>query len=135
LKLFEVSDVVLLDSTNPTGARNQRNAAALYVGPTAAVEVIHGLVDRVMEVLNVEPAEDYCGEKNSGLTEEYYLRPTKNPTFFSNFAADVVVRSLDRKSERVIGHFGAVHPEVLKKEFYDIKWPCSAMEINIESLQ
>ncbi len=53
LKLFEVSDIVLQDPKNRVGARNQRNAAALYIGPTAGMEIIHGLVDRVMEVLGL----------------------------------------------------------------------------------
>lgn len=53
LKLFEVSDVVFLDPSNRVGARNQRNVAALYIGPTAGFEIIHGLVDRVMQLLNI----------------------------------------------------------------------------------
>ena len=160
LKLFEVSDVVLLDPANRVGAKNQRNAAALYVGPTAGMEIIHGLVDRIMEVLGVgkwsimawllalhytcinmiylptikiEPAFEYSGVHNSGLTEEYFLSAGENPTYFPSFCANVVVRSQDRKNERVVGVFGAIHPEVLSKDAFDIKWPCSALEINIES--
>ena len=53
LKLFEISDVVFRDNLNEVGARNQRNLAAMYIGPTAGVEKIHGLVDRVMQLLNI----------------------------------------------------------------------------------
>lgn len=132
LKLFEISDVVFLDPLNDIGARNQRNCAAMYIGPTAGVEKIHGLVDRVMQLLNIEPAEDYCGVRTSGTTKEYYIRPSTNPTYFPAFAAEIVLRSKDKTCETVIGHFGAVHPDVLSKKAFDVKWPCSAMEINIQ---
>ena len=51
---------------------------------------------------------------------------------FAAISADIVLRSVDGKSEAVIGSFGAVHPEVLGKKAFDVKWPCSAMEINIQ---
>merc|ERR1719223_355895 len=57
VKLFEVSDVVLLDKTHPNGARNNRRACALYTGPTAGFEIIHGLVDRMMQLLEVHPMD------------------------------------------------------------------------------
>jgi phenylalanyl-tRNA synthetase beta chain len=53
LKLFEVSDVLLLDAAADTGASNVRHAGALYAGPTAGFEVVHGLVDRLMALLEV----------------------------------------------------------------------------------
>jgi phenylalanyl-tRNA synthetase beta chain len=53
VKLFEVSDVMLLDPSSDVGARNERRLAALYTGPTAGFEVIHGLVDRIMQLLEV----------------------------------------------------------------------------------
>lgn len=65
-KLFEVSDVVLLDSQCDVGARNERRLAALYAGKSPGFEVIHGLLDRIIAVLGIplehthyklEPAE------------------------------------------------------------------------------
>lgn len=32
----------------------------------------------------------------------------------------------------VVGTFGVVHPQALVKEKFDIDFPCSAMEINLE---
>jgi phenylalanyl-tRNA synthetase beta chain len=53
LKLFEISDVVLLDPTADVGAKNVRRLCALYTGQTDGFEIIHGLVDRVMQLLGI----------------------------------------------------------------------------------
>ena len=45
LKLFEISGIVKLDTSDPVGARNHRHLAALYTGKTAGFEKIHGPVD------------------------------------------------------------------------------------------
>lgn len=58
LKLFEVSDVVLLDSATEVGARNERRLAAIYCNKSAGFEVIHGLLDRVMQLLEVPWSSD-----------------------------------------------------------------------------
>jgi phenylalanyl-tRNA synthetase beta chain len=50
VKIFEVSDCVVLDPDTEVGARNVRKAAALFCGATSGFEVVHGLVDRLMEV-------------------------------------------------------------------------------------
>ncbi|KAL0351371.1 UNVERIFIED_CONTAM: Phenylalanine--tRNA ligase beta subunit, cytoplasmic [Sesamum calycinum] len=50
IKIFEVGDVVLLDESKDVGASNRRHLAALYCGATSGFELIHGLVDRIMEV-------------------------------------------------------------------------------------
>ena len=61
LRLFEVSDVMLLDAASDVGARNERRLAALYSGATAGFEVVHGLVDRIMQLLEV-PVRPYKWE-------------------------------------------------------------------------
>ena len=38
--------LIYLFISNRVGARNQRNVAALYVGPTAGMEYVHGCLDR-----------------------------------------------------------------------------------------
>ena len=63
LKLFEVSDVVLLDESADVGARNERRLAAVFVGQnTSGLEVIHGIVDRIMQLLAVHPSIAYIGQ-------------------------------------------------------------------------
>ena len=53
VKLFEVSDVILVEPGSKTGCRNQRRLVALHAGRESGFEVIHGLLNRVMEVLGV----------------------------------------------------------------------------------
>lgn len=53
MRLFEISDVVLRDNSSDTGARNCRRLVATYMGPTAGFEIIHGLVDRIMSLVQV----------------------------------------------------------------------------------
>lgn len=53
LKLFEISDVVVQDPCTDIGARNVRRLSAIYTGYTDGFEIIHGLVDRVFELLGM----------------------------------------------------------------------------------
>ena len=50
LKLFELSDVVLIDASSEVGARNERRVAALYSDKSSGFEIIHSLIDRIMQV-------------------------------------------------------------------------------------
>nr|DAD35172.1 TPA_asm: hypothetical protein HUJ06_005812 [Nelumbo nucifera] len=51
IKIFEVGDISVLDETKDVGAKNQRQLAALYCGANSGFELIHCLVDRIMEVV------------------------------------------------------------------------------------
>lgn len=53
MRLFEVSDVILLTGDKGCGAANRRRLVAVHCDRAASFEVIHGLLNRVMEVLNV----------------------------------------------------------------------------------
>lgn len=119
VKLFELSDVVTLDPSKDVGAKNQRHLAALYCNANSGFEVIHGLVDRVMQVVGIGPVA--MGD-NSG----YYIQPSKEPEFFPGRQASIFCKGLR------IGTFGVVHPEVLQS--FLIPDPCSILEINIEYL-
>uniref|UniRef100_A0A7N5KAY7 Phenylalanine--tRNA ligase beta subunit n=1 Tax=Ailuropoda melanoleuca TaxID=9646 RepID=A0A7N5KAY7_AILME len=61
LKLFEISDIVVKDSSRDVGARNYRHLCAVYYNKNPGFEIIHGLLDRIMQLLNVPP-----GEKKGG---------------------------------------------------------------------
>uniref|UniRef100_A0AAY5KVJ8 Phenylalanine--tRNA ligase beta subunit n=1 Tax=Esox lucius TaxID=8010 RepID=A0AAY5KVJ8_ESOLU len=58
LRLFEISDVVLKDETKDVGAKNNRRLCAVYYNKSPGFEVIHGLMDRVMQLLEVKPGRD-----------------------------------------------------------------------------
>lgn len=53
MRLFELSDVVLPDESSETGARNERRLAAVQCGRDSGFEAIHGLLNRLMEALDV----------------------------------------------------------------------------------
>jgi len=44
LKLFEVGDVALLDSSKDVGARNNRRIGVIHGGTTSGFEIVHGYV-------------------------------------------------------------------------------------------
>ncbi len=103
VRLFEVSDVVLQDENTDTGARNERHLVAAYAGLTAGFEIIHGLVDRIMGVLQVAPCKDYArdsikaalvdsvlgGPYREGL--KYHVQASEDPAFFSGRCAEVIL--------------------------------------------
>uniref|UniRef100_A0ACB8FAP6 Uncharacterized protein n=1 Tax=Sphaerodactylus townsendi TaxID=933632 RepID=A0ACB8FAP6_9SAUR len=67
LKLFEISDIVVKDSTKDVGAINRRHLCAVYHNKNPGFEVIHGLLDRVMQLLDVPPSKD----------NGYYIKATE----------------------------------------------------------
>uniref|UniRef100_G3MR05 Phenylalanine--tRNA ligase beta subunit n=1 Tax=Amblyomma maculatum TaxID=34609 RepID=G3MR05_AMBMU len=115
LKLFEISDVVFKDDNDEIGAVNQRHLCALYCAKTTGFEIVHGLLDRTMQLLSVPFGDG---------PEQYHLRPIEDATFFPGRCAEVVVRG------KALGTIGVLHPEVIAA--FDLALPCSALEINIE---
>lgn len=73
-KIFEVSDVVLRDDVAEVGARNIRRLCAVYANKSAGFEIIHGLVDRVLALLEVPRSVNK--DKNG-----YYLRAADGKIF------------------------------------------------------
>ncbi|KAF7243243.1 Phenylalanine--tRNA ligase beta subunit [Varanus komodoensis] len=120
LKLFEISDIVLKDSTKDVGARNHRHLCAVYYNKNPGFEVIHGLLDRVMQLLEVPPS------KENG----YYIKATEDSgneagsAFFPGRCAEIFAKG------QSIGSLGVLHPDVVTK--FELTMPCSALEIKIE---
>lgn len=141
IKLFEISDVVL-PTPNEIGARNERHLVALFSSYTAGFEIIHGLADRIMTWVQIQPEESYGA---SSLTPDeladrkriareglvYNVRPSEDPVFFGGMGAELVFKYQDGR-EIVVGHFGVVHPNVLKN--FDVAYPTSILELNLELL-
>ncbi|CAK9880810.1 unnamed protein product [Sphagnum jensenii] len=123
IKLFEVSDIVRLDTEKDVGAANHRHLAALYCNLNSGFEVIHGLVDRLMEIVGV-PVVEFDENTQSYSDNGYYITPSQEPEFFTGRQANIMF-----KGSR-IGTFGIVHPEVMQR--FDITDPCSAVEMIIE---
>ncbi|XP_051150004.1 phenylalanine--tRNA ligase beta subunit, cytoplasmic [Andrographis paniculata] len=118
IKIFEVGDVVLLDEAKDVGASNRLHLAALYCGATSGFELIHGLVDRVMEMIGTPFVSP--GDKTG-----YYIQSSDDPEFLPGRQASIINKG------KQIGTFGIVHPQVL--ENFDIPDPCSFVEMDVES--
>lgn len=151
-KLFEISDVVVPDDEHVVtetivGAKNMRKVCAVYAGPTSGFEIIHGLVDRIMTLTEVAPEAEYIANSVKGVEEKYRvskedwfytIRELKEDgghssagTYFPGRAAEILLTKPG--SERVsIGTFGILHPEVLDN--FDIKYPSSCLELDLEAL-
>eukprot|EP01135_Chromosphaera_perkinsii_P004649 Nk52_evm42s292 gene=Nk52_evmTU42s292 len=117
LKLFEISDIVYQCESADVGAKNQRNFGAVYYGKTSGLEGTHGLLDRMMQVLEVKrgPVDGKTG---------YYVKPGTNPSFFQGRSADIFVNG------NYIGVMGVLHPETLAN--FELNMACSAFEFTIE---
>ncbi|XP_076833236.1 phenylalanine--tRNA ligase beta subunit [Brachyhypopomus gauderio] len=114
LKLFEISDVVLKDESTDVGARNSRRLCAVYYNKTPGFEVIHGLLDRVMQLLEVKPG------RNHG----YYIQAAEDSTYFTGRCAEIFSRG------KSVGHLGVLHPDVINS--FELTMPCSALDIDIQ---
>ncbi|KAH9179855.1 phenylalanyl-tRNA synthetase subunit beta [Lactarius sanguifluus] len=114
LRIFETSDV----------ARNVRHAAAVWCNKTAGFEIVHGLLDRAMAMLEVphipggEPAAAATGYYIKERTWCFFFDDHRtDPTFFPGRAATIFI-------------LGILHPSVLEK--FEIGYPCSALEFSLE---
>ncbi|KAG7479643.1 phenylalanine-tRNA ligase beta subunit [Solea senegalensis] len=114
LRLFEISDVVLKDPTKDVGAKNSRRFCAVYYNKSPGFEVIHGLLDRTMQLLEVKP----------GRAEGYHIQAADDSTFFHGRCAEIFVRG------QCVGRLGVLHPDVITR--FELTLPCSALEMDIE---
>ncbi|EPY23080.1 phenylalanyl-tRNA synthetase beta chain [Strigomonas culicis] len=147
-RFFECADVVLLDNAvnfpaalEPTlapheavypspGARNQRHVAALHCSSnSSSFECIHALTEYTLMKLSIPRVDS---TKDSEPQYAYEFVASADGAFFPGRAVDVVlhVRRGTTVERIVIGQLGVIHPEVLKA--YDISFPCSYMELNIQ---
>ncbi|ELV09940.1 Phenylalanyl-tRNA synthetase beta chain [Tupaia chinensis] len=115
LKLFEISDIVIKDSSRDVGAKNCRHLCAVYYNKNPGFEIIHGLLDRIMQLLDVPPGQGKGG---------YVIKAADGPAFFPGRCAEIFARG------QSVGKLGVLHPDVITK--FELTMPCSSLEINIE---
>lgn len=118
MKLFEIADVVHSDERKDVGARNHRRFCAINYNKTPGFEVIHGLLDRTMQLLEVS----YTDDKTS--TTGYYLKAHEDGTFFPGRCALVIANG------RQIGIMGVLHPDVVHN--FELNLPCAILELDVE---
>ncbi|KAJ7044474.1 hypothetical protein C8F04DRAFT_1068465 [Mycena alexandri] len=144
IKIFETSDIVVKDSKRERQARNIRHAAAVWCNKTAGFEVVHGMLDRAMKMLDIPRISAQDREATTG----YYIKETSDPMFFPGRAANIYYRAppakegvlsavkqsvesaLHLEQDMKLGSLGILHPTVL--ENFDIGYPCSSLEFTLE---
>jgi phenylalanyl-tRNA synthetase beta chain len=127
MKIFEVSDVGIVDLEQERKSRNERHFAAAFMGKTSGFEQVHGLLDRLMLMLRSAFLTREDGLKNEQL-KGYWIEEVNDPTFLPGHAAAIKL-NLGGKNH-TIGVFGILHPSVLGK--FELPYPVSTVEFNLE---
>ncbi|KAG6830833.1 hypothetical protein H0H92_014485 [Tricholoma furcatifolium] len=136
IKIFETSDVVFKDTSRERQARNQRNAAAVWCNKTAGFEIVHGMLNRAMKMLEIP----LIGNTDDKAETGYYIKERSDPLYFPGRAATIFYRPPPAKTSDTIkenikgdieiGHLGILHPSVLAN--FEIGYPCSGLEFTLE---
>jgi phenylalanyl-tRNA synthetase beta chain len=107
-KLFEGGEVCVLDGRDAFGSRTEQRLAALWAAADSGFSQIHSVLDLLFYYL----AKDYA------------LEPADLPFYFEGRAGEILL------NEKVVGHIGEVHPEVLTR--FGITVPCAAFEVALD---
>mmetsp|Transcript_18003 Transcript_18003/g.12938 ORF Transcript_18003/g.12938 Transcript_18003/m.12938 type:complete len:142 (+) Transcript_18003:1471-1896(+) len=114
-RVFEVSDIVVLDETTDTGAQNHRRLCAMVLDQIGNFQEIHGLLDLVMTKIGAEPGK------------QYYLKECNDDSrYFGKRGANIMLNG------KKIGTVGVLHPSVL--ENFELKYPVCAFEVNVDDV-
>lgn len=119
-RIFEISDVVLADKENETGASNRRKLCFAYTNTTSAMEVIQGMVDLLMKKIGLI----FNDEKTD---KRYTIKKSNNPIFFDDRQAEIFIQDNIN-----VGIYGIIHPKVLKN--FGIKNPVTLCEIDLQTI-
>lgn len=117
IKLFEISDVVIKEARTEVGARNERRICAVNCNKSSGFQIVHGLLDRIMLLLEVPWSQD---RTDTG----YYIKAAEDPAYLTGMCADIIYNGAR------IGKIGVIHPTVLEK--FEVTNPCAALEFNLE---
>ncbi len=84
-QVFEISDVVLIDENEETGAKNRKKLCFAYTNTTSGFEVVHGMVDQIMSKLSLPYNDTVNG---------YYIEPSNEKYLFNDRQAHVFVKGV-----------------------------------------
>jgi phenylalanyl-tRNA synthetase beta chain len=102
--------------------------AAIYYSKQSGFEIIHGFLDRIMQLLNVKFSKDGTGywiEKHDGTSVLTRSDLCSDATFFDGRCAQI-----RGPNGIVLGVLGVLHPQVITA--FGLTLPCSAVEMSIE---
>ena len=120
IRLFEISDVVLLDEKSENGAVNRRFLSFAYGSNNSGFEIIQGVIDQIFQSrLSLE----YNNKEDK--TKGYWIEPSKDPRFFDDRQCKLFL------FDKEVGIFGVINPTI-NKAFGKIPFPITLAEIDIE---
>jgi phenylalanyl-tRNA synthetase beta chain len=111
IRIFEVGDVILLDSSEETRTRREIHLSAATYHESADFTEIRSSLDFIMTSL--------------GYLQNYNIKQGNNPSYIPGRYGDVFLKNVK------IGEIGEIHPEVLLN--FKLEFPVAAMEINLHS--
>lgn len=89
IKVFETSDIAIKDPDAERQTRNIRHAAAIWCNKTAGFEVVHGLLDRMMAMLEVPRISKGASEKAA--PTGYYLNEIDGKFIISGLTRKLII--------------------------------------------
>ena len=120
-KIFEISDVVLIDKDNEVGAANRRKLCFGYANTVSSMEIVQGMVDLLMKKIGL------VFQEKEDVKKRYVIKPSHDPAFFEDRQAEIFIQN-DIK----IGIYGIIHPKVLKN--FNIKNPVTLCDIDLQTI-
>ena len=120
-RIFEISDVVLVDKNNEVGAANRRKLCFAYANTVSSMEIVQGMVDLLMKKIGL-----VFQEKND-VKKKYTIGPSNDPSFFPDRQAEIIIQDNIK-----IGIYGIIHPKVLKN--FNIKNPVTLCDIDLQTV-
>ena len=120
-RIFEISDVVVIDKDNEVGAANRRKLCFAYTNTVSSMEIVQGMVDLLMKKIGL-----VFHEKND-VKKRYVIKPSNDPAFFEDRQAEIFIQD-DIK----VGIYGIIHPKVLKN--FNIKNPVTLCDIDLQTI-
>ena len=117
-KIFEISDVVLVNKDNEVGACNRRKLCFAYANTTSAMQIIQGMIDLLMKKIGLV-------FNHEDVKQKYTIKKSNNPIFFEDRQAEIFIQDNIN-----IGIYGIIHPKVLKN--FGIKNPVTLCEIDLQ---
>jgi phenylalanyl-tRNA synthetase beta chain len=120
-KIFEISDVVVIDKNKEVGAANRRKLCFAYTNTVSSMEIVQGMVDLLMKKIGL-----VFHEKDE-VKKRYVIKPSNDPAFFEDRQAEIFIQD-DIK----IGIYGIIHPKVLKN--FNIKNPVTLCDIDLQTI-
>lgn len=112
MKIFESSDILLVDDSNDIGAKNVRKLACLLVNNSSQIEEVQGPLTLLLN--------------KCGIYDFQYVRKDNEERYLKNQSATLVIDGEE------FGSIGVINPDVLK--VFKLPYPASSFEINLEML-